>query len=193
MAYGTVTTVDASGTVKGRARLAFRFEQLNIAGDRYEIRSDTVSYTAGSTRTEDAKKIGIGAGAGALIGGLLGGKKGAGTGAAIGGGAGTAMVLTTAGEEVAAAPWHAGRGDLGARARTPDSPQAMRHTRGRWGVVLVLFTSIGATQAFAESDQVDPRGQGHDRAGGDHGGARPGDSTLGAAPRPKGSRSSPRP
>ncbi len=104
MAYGTVTTVDASGTVKGRARLAFRFDQLNIDGDRYEIRSDTVSYTADSTRTEDAKKIGIGAGAGALIGGLLGGKKGAGTGAAIGGGAGTAMVLTTAGEEVRLRP-----------------------------------------------------------------------------------------
>ncbi len=104
MAYGTVTTVDASGTVKGRARLAFRFDQLNIDGDRYEIRSDTVSYTADSTRTEDAKKIGIGAGAGALIGGLLGGKKGAGTGAAIGGGAGTAMVLTTAGQEVLLRP-----------------------------------------------------------------------------------------
>ena len=85
-AYGTVTTVDASGKVQGRARLAFRFDQLDIAGDRYEIRSDTVSYTADSTKSKDAKKIGIGAGAGALIGGLLGGKKGAGTGAAIGGG-----------------------------------------------------------------------------------------------------------
>ena len=104
MAYGTVTGVGASGKVKGRARLAFRFEQLDIAGNHYEIRSDTVSYTADSTRTEDAKKIGIGAGAGALIGGLLGGKKGAGTGAAIGGGAGTAMVLTRAGEEVRLRP-----------------------------------------------------------------------------------------
>ena len=104
MAYGMVTTVDASGKVQGRAHLAFRFDQLDIAGDRYEIHSDTVSYTADSTKTEDAKKIGIGAGAGALIGGLLGGKKGAGTGAAIGGGAGTAMVLTTAGEEVRLRP-----------------------------------------------------------------------------------------
>ncbi len=104
MAYGTVTTVNASGKVRARARLAFRFDQLDIDGDRYEIRSDTVSYTADSTRTKDAKKIGIGAGAGALIGGLLGGKKGAGTGAAIGGGAGTAMVLTTAGEEVRLRP-----------------------------------------------------------------------------------------
>ena len=104
MAYGTVTTVEASGKVQGRARLAFRFDELNIAGDRYEIRSDTVSYTADGTKAEDAKKIGIGAGAGALIGGLLGGKKGAGAGAAIGGGAGTAVVLTTAGEEVRLRP-----------------------------------------------------------------------------------------
>ncbi len=102
--FGTVTTVDASGKVTGRARLAFRFDQLDVDGDRYEIRSDTVSYTADSTKTEDAKKVGIGAGAGALIGGLLGGKRGAGTGAAIGGGAGTALVLTTAGEEVRLRP-----------------------------------------------------------------------------------------
>ena len=63
-----------------------------------------MSYTADGTKTEDAKKIGIGAGAGALIGGLLGGKKGAGAGAAIGGGAGTAVVLTTAGEDVRLRP-----------------------------------------------------------------------------------------
>ena len=100
MVFGTVTTVEASGKVQGRATLAFRFDQLNVDSHRYVVHSDTVSYHAESTKAEDAKKIGIGAGAGAIIGGLLGGKKGAGTGAAIGGGAGTAMVLTTAGEEV---------------------------------------------------------------------------------------------
>ena len=104
MVFGTVTTVDASGKVTGRARLAFRFDQLDVDSVRYEIRSDTVSYTADSTRTEDAKKVGIGAGVGALVGGLLGGKRGAGAGAAIGGGAGTAVVLTTAGEEVRLRP-----------------------------------------------------------------------------------------
>ena len=106
LAYGTVTNATASGKVKGRARLAFRFDEVDIDSDRYEIRSDALSYRADSTKTEDAKKIGIGAGAGALIGGLLGGKKGA--GAAIGGGAGTAMVLTTAGNEVELPPWHTG-------------------------------------------------------------------------------------
>ena len=131
MASGTVTTSDASGKVQGRARLAFRFDQLDIDGDRYEIRSDTMWYTADSTKTEDAKKIGIGAGAGALIGGLLGGKKGAGTGAAIGGGAGTAMVLTTAGEEVRLRPGTPVEVTLAHAPRTPDPPKAMRDTHGR--------------------------------------------------------------
>jgi len=101
---GAVTSVEASGKVQGRATLAFRFDELTIASHRYEIRSDTVSYRAESTKTEDAKTIGIGAGAGAVIGGLLGGKKGAGAGAVIGGGTGTAMVLTTTGNEVTLRP-----------------------------------------------------------------------------------------
>ena len=102
--HGTVTTADPSGKVKGRAKLAFRFDQIDIDSDQYALRSETAYFEAKGTKTEDAKKIGIGAGAGALIGGLLGGGKGAGAGAAIGGGAGTAMVLTTAGEEVELRP-----------------------------------------------------------------------------------------
>ena len=100
MVHGTVTTAEAAGKVRGRARLAFRFDELDIDNERHAIRSDTVSYEAEGTKADDTKKVGIGAGAGALIGGLLGGKKGAGAGALIGGGAGTTMVLTTAGDEV---------------------------------------------------------------------------------------------
>ena len=90
--HGTVTSAEPSGKVKGRARLSFRFDRIDIEHDRYEVRSEIVFYEAKSTRREDAKKIGIGAGAGAVIGGLLGG------------GAGTAMVLTTAGQEVELRP-----------------------------------------------------------------------------------------
>jgi len=82
-AIGGVTAVEASGKVKGRATLAFRFDQLDIESHGYDIHSDTVSYQAKDIRSVDAKKIGIGAGAGT----------------AIGGGAGTAMVLMTAGDE----------------------------------------------------------------------------------------------
>ena len=102
--HGRVTTADPSGKVKGRAKLAFRFEQLDIDHDRYAVRSELVSFEAKGSKSGDAKKIGLGAGAGALIGGLLGGGKGAGAGAAIGGGAGTAVVLATAGQEVELRP-----------------------------------------------------------------------------------------
>ena len=68
-------SVEASGKVQGRAALAFGFDHLDVNSHRYDIRSDTVSYHAEATRTEDVKKIGIGAGAGAVIGGLLGGKR----------------------------------------------------------------------------------------------------------------------
>ena len=63
MAIGAVTAVGASGKMKGRATLAFRFDHLDIESHRYDIHSDTVSYQAKDTRSADAKKIGIGAGA----------------------------------------------------------------------------------------------------------------------------------
>ena len=104
VAQGTVTNAEPSGKVQGRARLAFRFDEVQVERERHEISTETVSYEAEGTKADDAKKVGIGAGAGALIGGLLGGKGGAGTGAVVGGGAGTAMVLTTGGDEVELRP-----------------------------------------------------------------------------------------
>jgi hypothetical protein len=98
---GTVAAVDASGKIKGLARLTLHFTSMTAAGrdDRYDIDA-TYSETAEATKGADATKIGIGAGAGAAVGGLLGGKGGAAKGAVIGGGAGTAVVLSTKGEEV---------------------------------------------------------------------------------------------
>jgi len=101
---GNVTAVDDSGRVKGRAMIAFHFTSLQAGGERYDVRTDSLSHLAPATKSEDATKIGIGAGAGAVIGGLLGGKDGAAKGAAIGGGAGTGVVLTTKGKEVRLAP-----------------------------------------------------------------------------------------
>jgi hypothetical protein len=56
---------------------------------------------APSDKKDDAITIGAPAVAGAVVGGILGGKKGAVIGAVVGGGAGTAVVLTTAGDEIA--------------------------------------------------------------------------------------------
>ena len=101
---GTVTAVDDSGRVKGRAMIAFRFTSLNAGGEQYAVQTAPLSHVAPATKGEDATKIGIGAGAGAAIGGLLGGQDGAATGAAIGGGAGTGVVLATKGNEMRLAP-----------------------------------------------------------------------------------------
>lgn len=101
---GNVTMADDSGHVKGRASIAFDFTSVRTAGTQYDVNAEPVSRLAPATKSEDATKIGIGAGAGAVIGGLLGGKDGAAKGAVIGGGAGTGVVLATRGEEVRLGP-----------------------------------------------------------------------------------------
>jgi hypothetical protein len=97
---GSVTQAERSGRVKGRARIAFRFNSLSLAGDRYDISTAPVARVAEATKAKDATKIGVGAGAGAAIGALLGGGDGAAKGAAIGGAGGTGVVLATRGKEV---------------------------------------------------------------------------------------------
>lgn len=97
---GIVSAADDAGRVKGRARLAVDFTSVTTGGVRYRLSAVPYSRLASATKSEDATKIGIGAGAGAVIGGLLGGKKGAAQGAAVGGGAGTGVVLATKGDQV---------------------------------------------------------------------------------------------
>jgi hypothetical protein len=99
---GVVTDATRSGKVKGLAHLAVRFDTLTPRGDdeRYRIETATVGRTAPATKKKDAMKIGMPAAGGALVGGLIGGKKGALIGTAAGGGAGTAVVLSTRGQEV---------------------------------------------------------------------------------------------
>jgi hypothetical protein len=97
---GSVIGADKAGRVKGRARLAFQFTSLRYDGERYPVATEPIEQFGEATKGEDAKKIGLGAGAGAVIGAIVGGGSGAAKGAAIGGGAGTAMVLATRGKEL---------------------------------------------------------------------------------------------
>ena len=97
---GTVLEANQSGRVKGRASVAFHFTQLHVRDETLGIRTPRISRQAKATKSEDAKKIGIGAGAGALIGAVAGGKKGAAIGGVVGAGAGTGTVLATRGKEV---------------------------------------------------------------------------------------------
>jgi hypothetical protein len=101
---GVVTSVERAGRVKGRASVAYRFNSLTYDGERYDITTAQIAHEAEATKSEDATKIAIGAGAGAAIGALLGGGDGAAKGAAIGGAGGTGAVLATRGKEVRLGP-----------------------------------------------------------------------------------------
>ena len=100
--YGNVTAVRRPGKVKGRSYIAVRFNTLVPRGttDRYRIETGRISRTGRATKKKDALKIGVPAAGGAALGALVGGKKGALIGGGVGGGAGTAVVLSTRGEEV---------------------------------------------------------------------------------------------
>ncbi len=101
---GVVTEARRSGKVKGRAKVAFRFDQIVVAGRQQRVHTRTVAMEAPATKRNDALKIGAPAAGGAVLGALLGGKKGAAIGAGVGGGAGTAVVLATRGKEVRLTP-----------------------------------------------------------------------------------------
>lgn len=101
---GVVTDAEQSGRVKGRARLAMRFNSLRANGEAYDIKTSGYAQEAAATKKQDAEKIAIGAGAGAALGAILGGGGGAAKGAAIGGAGGTGVVLATKGKEVRLGP-----------------------------------------------------------------------------------------
>ena len=99
---GAVVEAVRSARVKGRARVAIRFDSLRLpdGGDTYPIRTPAIAREARGTMKKDAMKIGIPAAAGAVLGGIFGGGKGAAIGAGVGGGAGAGVVMSTRGEEI---------------------------------------------------------------------------------------------
>ena len=101
---GTVTEVERPGRVQGRAHLAMKFTEIRLPDGTERMMTNPVSFEGDATKSEDATKVGIGAGAGAVIGGILGGKGGAGKGAIAGAAAGTGVVLATRGRELVVDP-----------------------------------------------------------------------------------------
>jgi hypothetical protein len=97
---GVVTEALPSARVKGRARLALRFNSITVDDAPTTIGTAAIARMAPATKKNDAGKIAAGAGAGAIIGAIAGGKKGAVVGTVVGGGAGTGVVLATRGDEV---------------------------------------------------------------------------------------------
>ena len=97
---GTVTDVERSGRVQGRAHLAFAFNEVSMNGGREDLKTNPLNFEAEATKGEDATKVGAGAVGGAILGGILKGKKGAEKGAIAGAAAGSGVVLATRGKEV---------------------------------------------------------------------------------------------
>lgn len=92
---GVVVTAHSAGKFKGAASLAVRLIAVNVKGQSYAIRSNTISQETKGKGKRTGAMVGGGAGGGALIGGLAGGGKGALIGGLVGAGAGTVGAAAT--------------------------------------------------------------------------------------------------
>jgi hypothetical protein len=103
-ARGTVTVAKSAGKFKGSAELGVTLDSITVNGERYSVRTTSVTE-AGKGR---GKRTAIGAGGGAVVGGLIGALaghgKGAAIGAAAGAGAGTAGAAFTGDRDITIEP-----------------------------------------------------------------------------------------
>ena len=98
---GSLRDVQASGRIKGRARMTLVYDQIvDSEGKTHAISADPLTLQADSGTRGDVEKIAAGGVLGAIIGGIANGKKGAAIGATAGAGAGTIIMLATKGDEV---------------------------------------------------------------------------------------------
>lgn len=119
MIEGEVLKAKASGKVKGKSELAFKFRSLVLADRQIPIDADLVGVSNSkgvqnvdeeghvigkSSKKRDVATTAAAAGIGALIGGLAGGGSGAAKGAAIGAAIGLTIAFSTKGEDIQFAP-----------------------------------------------------------------------------------------
>lgn len=96
---GVVASADDGGRIKGRAHIALRLTQIQLADGRsITVSTNSPSFFAPGSKKRDGIAIGVTSGIGAAIGAIAGGGKGAAIGAGAGAGAGTAGVLATKGK-----------------------------------------------------------------------------------------------
>jgi outer membrane lipoprotein SlyB len=119
---GTLSDVQASGRISGRARMTLGFDEItDSAGKTHAISAQPLTMQAASKTQGDVEKIAAGGVIGAVIGGLTGGGKGAAIGAGAGAGAGTVLMLATKGDDVQLNPGQR----LNVQIRTPLSIQTV--------------------------------------------------------------------
>ncbi len=97
---GRVVQAEKGGRVKGTSFLSVELTHLSTAdGQKVAIHTQTFERKADqNSKTEDAKKVGVGAAIGAAIGAIAGGGKGAVIGAGAGGAAGGGVVVAGRGK-----------------------------------------------------------------------------------------------
>jgi hypothetical protein len=99
--HGVLRDVQASGRIKGRARMTLAYQGVvDSEGKTHVISATPLTLQAASATRGDVEKIAAGGVLGAIIGGITGGGKGAAIGAGAGAGAGTVLMLATKGDEV---------------------------------------------------------------------------------------------
>jgi hypothetical protein len=117
---GTITEVVRPGRIKGKGRIAIRFDDILLPNgvkremvasfrgihgpgeETLDRKSETVS--AGASKGSDVGTIAGTTATGAGIGAIAGGGKGAGIGAAVGGAAGLAEILLSRGKDIVLSP-----------------------------------------------------------------------------------------
>jgi hypothetical protein len=98
---GRVIESEKAGRVKGVSSLSIHLIRLRTSdGQTVQITTDPFRKLGETSKAEDARKVGIGAGLGAVIGAVAGGGKGAAIGAGVGGAAGGGAVAATRGKAV---------------------------------------------------------------------------------------------
>src|ERR1700730_4888206 len=103
-ARGTVTVAKSAGKFKGSAELGVTLDSITVNGERYSVRTTSVTEAGKGRGKRTAIGAGGGAAVGALIGALAGGGKGAAIGAGAGGGAGTAGAAFTGDRDITIQP-----------------------------------------------------------------------------------------
>ena len=97
---GHVVDAQASGRLKGVARLELTLDSIEVDGKSYDIATSEKGRVGKNHNKRNGVLIGGGAGLGALIGGIAGGGKGALIGGAAGAGAGTAGAAYTGKKDI---------------------------------------------------------------------------------------------
>jgi hypothetical protein len=99
-AYGKLTQAKEAGKISGGAQLTLELTGIVINGNIVPVDSTDYDVAGKGRGSQSAQRIGGGAVLGTIIGAIAGGGKGAAIGGVVGAGAGTAVQVSTKGDQV---------------------------------------------------------------------------------------------